>query len=141
MDYRVPGFTSDVLHIQSVLEEEVDLLGSIVGLHIAVAELSVLAPPPGVQPLVICQPQKRVKYRKLELIRLFVLFFVVIDEQIPFKHFIFVHINMLTQLSLCSPSSTIGTATHSPNLIFGTDNRAMQMNLYCTNVHMALSGA
>ena len=38
--------------------------------------------------------------------------------------------------TLCSPSSTIGTAAHSPTSTFGTDNRAMQNDLNPIVLHL-----
>ena len=40
------------------------------------------------------------------------------------------------RLTLCSPSSKIGTATPSPNSIFGTDNRATQTELNPIVLHL-----
>ena len=39
-------------------------------------------------------------------------------------------------LTLCSPSSTIGTAAHSPSSIFGTDKGAKQNELYPIVLHL-----
>ena len=39
-------------------------------------------------------------------------------------------------LTLCLPSSTIGTATHLPNSTFGTDNGAMQNELNQIVLHL-----
>ena len=39
-------------------------------------------------------------------------------------------------LTLCSPSSKIGTAAHLPTLTFGTDNGAMQNELNPIVLHL-----